>query len=151
MSCRREVRPCRRWKRGRPQVRSCCRRGSRPWIPVNPLCPRGRKDHRWRQRRLSVQKTRWGGVFVLGPSGLASAAAGIIPQASAAARPRRRSEPLRFVGMASPSLVNGKPTPNISLFPRFRNRHPAARHVNRGWARVCATGWAVTARGNHPR
>ena len=100
---------------------------------------------------IGSENSMGGGLYVLGPSGLASAAAGIIPQASAAARPRRRSEPLRFVGMASPSLVNGKPTPNISLFPRFRNRHPAARHVNRGWARVCATGWAVTARGNHPR
>ena len=80
------------------------------------------------------------------PSGSASAAAGIIPQASAAARPRVKSETARFSLMvvlllsqagARPSGAQNRcrpvsiPWPNIPLRPVSRN----PEWVSRGWRR----------------
>ena len=54
-------------------------------------------------------------------SGAAKAAAGAIPQASAAARPRRRSDPRRFSLMVVLLLSQvGAPSPDAELLPTYQ-------------------------------
>ena len=125
-------------------------------------CPRPGRSRWMRQRPLPAQKTRWGGVSVPWPSGSARAAAGNIPQASAAARPRLRSETARFSLMsdlllsqagARPSGAQNRcrpvsiPWPNIPLRSAFRNPKRRGRTCSvcrRGGGRQAAEGPLAT-------
>ena len=124
-------RPMRRrrgwWPQGsRPRRR---RLGSRK-RKMGPGSPgeRRREGRRRAIRRLPAQKTRWGGVSVPWASGSARAAAGTIPQASAAARPRLRSETARFSLMSDLLLSQAE--------PRFSSKRDCCRPVSIPWPNI---------------
>ena len=152
-------RPMRRrrgwWPQGsRPRRR---RLGSRK-RKMGPGSPgeRRREGRRRAIRRLPAQKTRWGGVSVPWASGSARAAAGNIPQASAAARPRLKSETARFSLMSDLLLSQaGAPSPDAELLPTCQRTvaeyTPSARfpqpRAPRSGLKGGATTWLAKCRG----